>query len=317
MDPRPSRLDHDRVPAWRHADPRRRLARRRGRASAGWCSAPTAAARRRCCGSPRCTSTRRRAPSRCSASGSGAPTCAMLRRRVGYVSAALADQLRPELRGPRRRAHRPYAALEPWWHRYTSRRRPGAGLPRPHGRRPLRRPPARHAVVGRAPAGAAGPHADERSGGRPARRAVGPARPRRPRAARRRARRARRRPGAPAVRASSPTTSTTSRRRTTPRAAARATAGCSRAGPIDDVLDADGAQRVLRAARSTLRAPRATAGSARGRRRMTRLAHARPCPGGSRRRAPAAEHAAAPQLAGVGEIHRHVRAAVGRRDGRR
>jgi iron complex transport system ATP-binding protein len=43
-----------------------------------------------------------------------------LRRRVGYASAALADQLRPELRALDIVRTAKYAALEPSWHRYTS-----------------------------------------------------------------------------------------------------------------------------------------------------------------------------------------------------
>ena len=42
-----------------------------------------------------------------------------LRRRVGYLSAALAGQLRPELRSLDVVMTAKYAALEPWWHRYT------------------------------------------------------------------------------------------------------------------------------------------------------------------------------------------------------
>lgn len=42
-----------------------------------------------------------------------------LRRRVGYASAALADQLRPELRALDAVRTARYAALEPWWHRYS------------------------------------------------------------------------------------------------------------------------------------------------------------------------------------------------------
>jgi iron complex transport system ATP-binding protein len=42
-----------------------------------------------------------------------------LRRRVGYASAALADQLRPALRAIDAVRTARYAALEPWWHTYT------------------------------------------------------------------------------------------------------------------------------------------------------------------------------------------------------
>ena len=43
-----------------------------------------------------------------------------LRRRVGYLSAALAGQLRPQLRCLDVVMTARYAALEPWWHRYTT-----------------------------------------------------------------------------------------------------------------------------------------------------------------------------------------------------
>jgi iron complex transport system ATP-binding protein len=43
----------------------------------------------------------------------------VLRRRVGYVSAALADQLRPTLRALDAVRTARYAALEPWWHTYS------------------------------------------------------------------------------------------------------------------------------------------------------------------------------------------------------
>lgn len=42
-----------------------------------------------------------------------------LRRRVGYASAALAGQFRPELSAVDTVMTARYAALEPWWHRYT------------------------------------------------------------------------------------------------------------------------------------------------------------------------------------------------------
>ena len=125
----------------------------------------------------------------------------VLRRRVGYASAALADQLRPTPARARRRAHGPLRrARAVVAHVHRRRRRAGPGVPRADGRRRVRRARARHAVVGRAPARAARPHADERPGRRAARRAVGAARPRRARAARRRPRRPRRRPGRPAER---------------------------------------------------------------------------------------------------------------------
>ncbi len=43
-----------------------------------------------------------------------------LRRRVGYASAALADQLRPGISALDVVKTARYAALEPWWHRYTA-----------------------------------------------------------------------------------------------------------------------------------------------------------------------------------------------------
>lgn len=43
-----------------------------------------------------------------------------LRRRVGYASAALADQLRPASRALDVVRTARYAALEPWWHTYTT-----------------------------------------------------------------------------------------------------------------------------------------------------------------------------------------------------
>jgi len=43
-----------------------------------------------------------------------------LRRSIGFVSAALADQLRPGLSGHDVVRTARYAALEPWWHRYTA-----------------------------------------------------------------------------------------------------------------------------------------------------------------------------------------------------
>jgi iron complex transport system ATP-binding protein len=43
-----------------------------------------------------------------------------LRRRIGYSSAALAEQLRPTLRAIDVVRTARYAALEPWWHHYTA-----------------------------------------------------------------------------------------------------------------------------------------------------------------------------------------------------
>ena len=68
----------------------------------------------------------------------------VLRRRVGYASAALADQLRPSLRALDAVRTARYAALEPWWHTYTAADDEQApGVPRADGRRRLRRPRAR------------------------------------------------------------------------------------------------------------------------------------------------------------------------------
>ena len=73
----------------------------------------------------------------------------VLRRRIGYLSAALADQLRPSIRVLDVVRTARYAALEPWWHSLHRGRRPaGARLPRPDGGRPVRRASARDAVVG-------------------------------------------------------------------------------------------------------------------------------------------------------------------------
>src|SRR4051795_7836072 len=44
----------------------------------------------------------------------------VLRRRVAYASAALADQLRPALTALDAVRTARYAALEPWWHTYTA-----------------------------------------------------------------------------------------------------------------------------------------------------------------------------------------------------
>ncbi len=43
-----------------------------------------------------------------------------LRRRVGYASAALSDQLRPSLSALDAVRTARFAALEPWWHRYSA-----------------------------------------------------------------------------------------------------------------------------------------------------------------------------------------------------
>ena len=88
----------------------------------------------------------------------------VLRRRIGYMSPSLAAQLRPELRCLDVVMTAKYAALEPWWHRYTRPTRPERSPASTHGGRLARRAAAGHAVVGRAAAGAAGPHPDERAG---------------------------------------------------------------------------------------------------------------------------------------------------------
>jgi iron complex transport system ATP-binding protein len=49
----------------------------------------------------------------------GATDVRMVRRRVGFVSAALADQLRPTLSAFDAVRTARYGALEPWWHRYS------------------------------------------------------------------------------------------------------------------------------------------------------------------------------------------------------
>ena len=47
----------------------------------------------------------------------------VLRRRIGFVSAALSDQFRPTLSAFDAVRTARYGALEPWWHRYSARRR--------------------------------------------------------------------------------------------------------------------------------------------------------------------------------------------------
>jgi iron complex transport system ATP-binding protein len=49
----------------------------------------------------------------------GATDVRVLRRRIGFVSAALSDQLRPTLSAFDAVRTARYGALEPWWHRYT------------------------------------------------------------------------------------------------------------------------------------------------------------------------------------------------------
>ena len=50
----------------------------------------------------------------------GATDVRVLRRRIGYMSAALTNQLRPQLSALDVVRTARYAALEPWWHQYTS-----------------------------------------------------------------------------------------------------------------------------------------------------------------------------------------------------
>ncbi len=134
------------------------------RTNGGSCSVPTAAGRRRCCASPQCTSIRRRAPSACSARRSAEPTCDSSVVGIGYASAALATQFRQELAAARRRHDRqvrgPRTVVAPL---RRVRPRPGIGLPGTDGGRRPGRPFHGDAVVGRAAAGTARPHTDERS----------------------------------------------------------------------------------------------------------------------------------------------------------
>lgn len=50
-----------------------------------------------------------------------------LRQRIGYMSASLADALRPQLTAAEVVMTAKYAALEPWWHRYEEDDRSRAG----------------------------------------------------------------------------------------------------------------------------------------------------------------------------------------------
>jgi iron complex transport system ATP-binding protein len=50
----------------------------------------------------------------------GSTDVRVLRRRIGFSSAALADQLRPALSAHDVVRTARYAALEPWWHQYTA-----------------------------------------------------------------------------------------------------------------------------------------------------------------------------------------------------
>ncbi len=185
-DPRPR--PHRDAPR-RHARARRRLADRRPTVSGGSSSAPTAAARRRCCESPPSTSTRPPAPWTCSVSGSAAPTCACC-----AGASATPPPPSPTKCGRRSRAldavrTARYAALEPWWHQYTADddaraleclERMGVARFAERAIESLSSGERQRVLLGQDP--------HERSGRRPARRAVGPTRPRRARAARPRAR---------------------------------------------------------------------------------------------------------------------------------
>ena len=73
----------------------------------------------------------------------------VLRRRIGFMSASLASQLRPALRCLDIVMTAKFAALEPWWHHYDAAdeaQRPG--LPRPDGSRLARRTSVGHGIVG-------------------------------------------------------------------------------------------------------------------------------------------------------------------------
>ena len=73
----------------------------------------------------------------------------VLRRRIGFVSAALADQLRPTLSAFDAVRTARYGALEPWWHRYSADDdRPSHALSRSDGSASARRPFDDHVVVG-------------------------------------------------------------------------------------------------------------------------------------------------------------------------
>lgn len=72
----------------------------------------------------------------------------VLRRRVGYLSAALAGQFRPPLRCLDVVMTARYAVLEPWWHRYTTADEARDRMPPPDGRRLARRALAGHRLVG-------------------------------------------------------------------------------------------------------------------------------------------------------------------------
>ena len=107
-----------------------------GRASDGSCSAPTAAARRRCSASPPSYDHPTSGVVEVLGERLGRTDVRELRRRVGYASAALADQLRPTSRVLDVVRTARFAALEPWWHRYTAADdERGPRVPGPDGRR--------------------------------------------------------------------------------------------------------------------------------------------------------------------------------------
>ena len=98
-----------------------------------------------------------------------------VRQRIGFASAALAEQLRPQLSALDAVMTARYAALEPWWHRYTDDDRAAAlkALAR-MGVEGYADRTDRHALVGRAPAGPAGPRPAHRARSPAARRAHRP-----------------------------------------------------------------------------------------------------------------------------------------------
>ena len=101
-----------------------------------------------------------------------------LRPRVALVSGAVTRQLRADLPARDVVASGRHGALETWWNRYTAEDWERADAPAgPRWRGGARRPPLRGDLGRRAPAGAAGPRAHERSRADAARRALRRARP--------------------------------------------------------------------------------------------------------------------------------------------